>query len=157
MIPELPFDTRLANFMAVLDEARTGGVTTIQDLTRAPQVRVYREVQRRGDLTCRIQLRPMLDMVEHVDALGISEGIGDDWIKFIGLKAWVDGIMGSSGAMFFDPYSTARVSGENRAPPHASHGTFTSGRKLISIFLSPCPSHTSQRPPRTLNEKRAGP
>jgi len=104
VIPELPFDTRLANFVAVLDEARTGGVTTIQDLTRAPQVQVYREVQRRGDLTCRIQLRPMLDMVEHIDALGISEGIGDDWIKFIGLKAWVDGIMGSSGAMFFEPY-----------------------------------------------------
>ncbi len=104
VIPPLPFDTRLANFMAVLEEARAGGVTTIQDLTRAPQVQVYREVQRRGDLTCRIQLRPMLDMVEHVDALGISEGVGDDWIKFIGLKAWVDGIMGSNGAMFFEPY-----------------------------------------------------
>ncbi len=104
VIPPLPFDTRLANFMAVLEEARAGGVTTIQDLTRAPQVQVYREVQRRGELTCRIQLRPMLDMVEHVDALGISEGVGDDWIKFIGLKAWVDGIMGSSGAMFFEPY-----------------------------------------------------
>ncbi|MFC1639608.1 amidohydrolase [Gemmatimonadota bacterium] len=104
VIPPLPFDTRLANFMAVLDEARAGGVTTMQDLTRAPQVMVYREVQRRGDLTCRIQLRPMLDMVEHVAGLGISEGVGDDWIKFIGLKAWVDGIMGSSGAMFFEPY-----------------------------------------------------
>jgi predicted amidohydrolase YtcJ len=43
-------------------------------------------------------------MVGHVADLGISEGVGDDWIKFIGLKAWVDGIMGSSGAMFFEPY-----------------------------------------------------
>ncbi len=104
VIPPLPFDTRLANFMAVLERAREVGVTTIQDLTRAPQVMVYREVQRRGDLTCRIQLRPMLDQVDHIAGLGISEGIGDDWIKFIGLKAWVDGIMGSSGAMFFEPY-----------------------------------------------------
>ena len=103
-IPPLPFDTRMANFMAALHEARIGGVTTMQDLTSAPQVMVYREAQRRGDLTCRIQLRPMLDEVEHIAELGISEGIGDDWIKFIGLKAWVDGIMGSSGAMFFEPY-----------------------------------------------------
>jgi len=104
VIPPLPFETRVANFLAVLDEARAGGVTTMQDITSATQVMVYREVQRRGDLTCRIQLRPMLDMVEHIANLGISEGIGDDWIRFIGLKAWVDGIMGSSGAMFFEPY-----------------------------------------------------
>ena len=37
-------------------------------------------------------------------ALGISRGFGDDWLKLIGYKAWVDGIMGSSGAMFFEPY-----------------------------------------------------
>jgi len=104
VIPPLPFETRVANFLAVLEEARGGGVTTMQDITSASQVMVYREVQRRGDLTCRIQLRPMLDMVEHIANLGISEGIGDDWIRFIGLKAWVDGIMGSSGAMFFEPY-----------------------------------------------------
>ena len=50
-------------------------------------------------------LRPTLDNVEHVAALGISRGFGDDWLRFIGYKAWVDGIMGSSGAMFFEPYT----------------------------------------------------
>ncbi len=104
VIPELPFETRLANLRAVLQEAREGGVTTIQDITRAPQVMAYRELQRRGELTVRLQLRPQLDLVPHVAALGISEGIGDDWIKFVGYKAYVDGIMGSSGAMFFEPY-----------------------------------------------------
>jgi hypothetical protein len=38
-----------------------------------------------------------------VAALGISRGLGDDWLKFIGFKAWVDGIMGSSGALFYAP------------------------------------------------------
>jgi predicted amidohydrolase YtcJ len=50
-------------------------------------------------------LRPTLDNVAHTGALGISRGFGDDWLRFIGYKAWVDGIMGSSGAMFFDPYT----------------------------------------------------
>ncbi len=104
MIPPTPFETRLTQVRAVLDEARTGGVTTIQDLTTAPQLEAYRELQRRGELTARILLRPTLDNVSHVAALGITQGFGDDWLKFIGYKAWVDGIMGSSGAMFFEPY-----------------------------------------------------
>jgi predicted amidohydrolase YtcJ len=41
----------------------------------------------------------------HAEALGISRGFGDDWLRFIGFKAWVDGIMGNSSAMFFEPYT----------------------------------------------------
>jgi predicted amidohydrolase YtcJ len=104
VIPPTPFETRLAQVRAVMDEARIGGVTTIQDLTTAPQLEAYRELQRRGELTVRINLRPQLGEVEHAAALGISGGFGDDWLRFVGYKAWVDGIMGSSGAMFFEPY-----------------------------------------------------
>jgi predicted amidohydrolase YtcJ len=103
-IPPLPFETRLAQVRAVIQEAREGGVTTMQDLTRGPQLQAYRELQRRGELTVRINLRPQLGEVEHVATLGISGGLGDDWLRFVGYKAWVDGIMGSSGAMFFEPY-----------------------------------------------------
>lgn len=106
VIPPTPFETRLTQVRAVLDEARTGGVTSIQDLTTAPQLEAYRELQRRGELTARILLRPTLDNVTHVAALGITRGFGDDWLKFIGFKAWVDGIMGNSSALFFEPYDS---------------------------------------------------
>lgn len=104
VIPPIPFEQRLAQVRAVLKEAREGGVTTIQDLTSAEQLRAYQELRRRGELTARIMLRPTLDNVAHASALGISRGFGDDWLRFIGYKAWVDGIMGNSGAMFFEPY-----------------------------------------------------
>jgi len=104
VIPPVPFEQRLVQVRAVLKEAREGGVTTMQDLTSAEQLRAYQELQRRGELTARIMLRPTLDNVTHTRALGISKGFGDEWLKFIGYKAWVDGIMGSSGAMFFQPY-----------------------------------------------------
>jgi predicted amidohydrolase YtcJ len=104
VIPPVPFEQRLVQVRAVLKEAREGGVTTMQDLTGADQLRAYQELHRRGELTSRIMLRPTLDNVTHTRALGISKGFGDDWLKFIGYKAWVDGIMGSSGAMFFEPY-----------------------------------------------------
>jgi len=105
VIPPIPFEQRLTQVRAVLKEAREGGVTTMQDLTSADQLRAYQELQRRGELTSRIMLRPTLDNVTHTAALGITRGFGDDWLKYIGYKAWVDGIMGSSGAMFFEPYS----------------------------------------------------
>ena len=50
---------------------------------------------------------------------------------------------------------TASVSGLKRAPWHWSHGTFTSGRKLISMVRMPWPSQAGQRPSPVLNEKRA--
>jgi predicted amidohydrolase YtcJ len=105
VIPPIPFEQRLVQVRAVLKEAREGGVTTMQDLTGAEQLRAYQELQRRGELTSRIMLRPTLDNVVHTRALGISKGFGDEWLRFVGYKAWVDGIMGSSGAMFFEPYT----------------------------------------------------
>jgi hypothetical protein len=105
VIPPIPFEQRLTQVRAVLEEAREGGVTTMQDLTSAAQLRAYQELQRRGELTARIMLRPTLDNVTHTAALGISRGFGDDWLRYAGYKAWVDGIMGNSSAMFFEPYS----------------------------------------------------
>jgi hypothetical protein len=105
VIPPVPFEQRLVQVRAVLKEAREGGVTTMQDLTSAPQLRAYQELQRGGGLSCRIMLRPTLDNVTHTQALGISKGFGNEWLRFVGYKAWVDGIMGSSGAMFFESYT----------------------------------------------------
>jgi hypothetical protein len=104
VIPAKPFDQRLVEVRAVLAEAREAGVTTIQDLSSGEQVRAYRHLQASGELTARIMIRPDIFQGEHVAALGLGPGFGDDWLKFIGYKGWVDGIMGNSSAMFFEPY-----------------------------------------------------
>ncbi len=98
------FEQRLAEVREVLREAREGGVTTIQDITSAAQLHAYQALKESGELTARMMIRPSLDNVTHTGGLGISQGFGDDWLRFIGYKAWVDGIMGSSGAMFFEEY-----------------------------------------------------
>ena len=90
---------------AVLKEARESGVTTMQDLTSGPQLQAYQELRRRGELTARINIRPQLWEAPHVLPLGLPRGFGDDWLRLVGYKAWIDGIMGSSGALFFEPYN----------------------------------------------------
>lgn len=104
VIPPKAFEQRLVEVRAVLAEAREAGVTTIQDLSSGEQVRAYQHLKDRGELTARIMIRPDIFQVDHVAALGITRGFGDDWLKFIGYKGWVDGIMGNSSAMFFRAY-----------------------------------------------------
>ncbi len=104
-VTPISFEQRLVQVRAVLQEAREGGVTTMQDLTSADQLRAYQALESRGELTARIMLRPTLDNAERIAGLGITRGFGNDWLKYIGYKAWVDGIMGNSSAMFFESYS----------------------------------------------------
>jgi predicted amidohydrolase YtcJ len=104
-VTPISFEQRLVQVRAVLQEAREGGVTTVQDLTTPDQLRAYQALEKSGELTARILLRPTLDNADRIAGLGITRGFGGDWLKFIGFKAWVDGIMGNSSAMFFAPYS----------------------------------------------------
>ena len=104
VIPPMPFEQRLVGVRAVLKEAREGGVTTIQDLTDAEQLRAYQSLRASDELTVRIMVRPNIFQVEHIAALGLTRDFGDDYLKLVGYKGWVDGIMGNSSAMFFQPY-----------------------------------------------------
>jgi hypothetical protein len=62
--------------------------------------------------------------------------------------------MASTSPIVLPRSLTCSVSGLKRAPPQPSQVILTSGRKDISIFLTPWPSQASQRPPEVLNEKR---
>lgn len=106
VIPPKPMEQRLAEARAALAQLRSFGVTTIHDITPAEQLAAYQELRRRGELTVRVYARPTLDKWEHLAALGIRHGFGDDWIKIGGLKGFVDGIMGNSSARFYEPYLT---------------------------------------------------
>ena len=117
VIPPMPFEQRLVGLRAVLKEAREGGVTTIQDLTSAEQLRAYQALRASGELTARIMIRPNIFQGTHVAALGITRGFGDEWLKVIGYKGWVDGIMGNSSAMFFRPYDHDPINRGALRPP----------------------------------------
>jgi predicted amidohydrolase YtcJ len=117
VIPPMPFEQRLVGVRAVLKEAREAGVTTIQDLTDAEQMRAYQHLKANGELTARIMVRPNIFQGGHVAALGLTRGFGDEWLKIIGYKGWVDGIMGNSSAMFFKPYDHDPVNRGILRPP----------------------------------------
>ena len=48
-------------------------------------------------------------------------------------------VISSTSAIVLPRYRTSRVSRLYRLPLHTSHGTYTSGKKCISIFIIPSP------------------
>jgi predicted amidohydrolase YtcJ len=80
-------------------------------------MRAYQHLHAAGELTARIMARPNIFQGGHVAALGITRGFGDDWLKVIGYKGWVDGIMGNSSAMFFRPYDHDPINRGILRPP----------------------------------------
>ncbi len=104
VIPAKSMEQRLAEARVALERLRGFGVTGIHDITPPEQLEVFQELKRRGELTVRVYARPTLDRWQHLAALGIGHGFGDELLEIGGLKGFVDGIMGNSSARFYEPY-----------------------------------------------------
>ena len=88
-----------------LAEISRHGVTNVSDMSDDLQLDIYKELQRSGELIVRIHFRPGLDRWKEMADRGIRVGSGDEWIRMGALKGHIDGIMGTSSARFFEPYS----------------------------------------------------
>lgn len=95
---------------AALVEARRLGVTSVQDLdgsdapTRRKLFHVYQQLARKGQLTCRIDLRWPISELKELLNLGAEAELGSDYIRIGGVKGFMDGSLGSSTARMFEPY-----------------------------------------------------
>lgn len=121
VIPPKTMDQKLAEARLALARLREHGVTTFFDITPPEQVEVYHEMRRRGELTARVNMRMVLDTWDEMRHSGIVEGSGDQWIRYQGLKGFVDGIMGGSSARFYEPYLTTGVPGNWRNQGNTGH------------------------------------
>ena len=122
-IPPKSMEQKLAEARAALADLARHGVTTFFDITPPDQVEVYHLLRTRGELTARVNMRMVLDTWDEMRDAGIREGFGDDWIRYQGLKGFVDGIMGNSQARFYEPYLTTGVRGTWRDATNTGHVT----------------------------------
>jgi predicted amidohydrolase YtcJ len=92
---------------AALGEAARVGVTSIQDISGWRDYGVYRRFHESGRLTVRVYARtPMRSWKRQADLVA-EEGAGDRWLRLGGLKAFLDGSLGSTTALFFEPFEDA--------------------------------------------------
>jgi hypothetical protein len=113
VIPPPSYAQRKAEALRALEEMRRWGVTSVHDnVANFDQLQLLYDLQKSGELTARFWARMWLsewervrDYIRERNLPAVSGGWGDDYIRLGGLKAWVDGIMGNSSALFFEPYS----------------------------------------------------
>ncbi len=103
----------------ILDEYRFAlklmaemGIVEIHDMFRSfKEVERFVKLQEEGELTCRVWMRPWLDLQEAMFEKGYTMGSHprtnnrDYFLRFGSFKSANDGFLGSRGAMLFEPYN----------------------------------------------------
>ena len=101
---------RLEGAAAAMELARRCGVTSIQDIGSVEDLRTYQTLLERGELSVRVDCRIPLSQYKLLADAGIRAHFGGDMLRIGSLKAFADGSLGSTTALFFEPYegSTSR-------------------------------------------------
>ncbi len=98
---------KLAAARAASAHAASHGVTSVQDMSAGSDTGVYQELLERGELKTRIYAVWPLPQWEQLARTGVRAPFGNDWLRIGGLKGFSDGSLGSSTALFFEPYLEA--------------------------------------------------
>jgi predicted amidohydrolase YtcJ len=88
--------------------AASHGVTAVADVS-VPwyEVAALKRAHAAGRLTTRVAVFvPLEDWRQMVDTVR-ANGVGDDWLRVAGVKGYVDGSLGSTTALFYEPYNDA--------------------------------------------------
>jgi predicted amidohydrolase YtcJ len=108
VIPSPSEEVMAEAIRAALAYAAENGVTSVQDMSASPEVfGVYQKLLANGVLTVRVYgLQPLSEWGRLARA-GVRAWFGNDRLKIGGLKGFADGSLGSTTALFFEPYLDA--------------------------------------------------
>jgi len=91
--------------LAATAHAASLGVTSVTDVSADEDVRLYSWMAERGELKNRIYGARNIVNWEVLARAGVRAGFGNDLVRIGGLKGFSDGSLGSSTALFLEPYA----------------------------------------------------
>jgi hypothetical protein len=108
VIPSPSEEVMAEAIRAALVYAAENGVTSVQDMSASPEVfGVYQKLLANGELTVRVYGLQPLSEWGRLARVGVRAWFGNDKLKIGGLKGFADGSLGSTTALFFEPYLDA--------------------------------------------------
>ncbi|HEY0169738.1 MAG TPA: amidohydrolase [Pyrinomonadaceae bacterium] len=123
VIPEPSPAEKLDAARAATAHAAAHGVTSVQDMSAGADVGVYQTLLERGELKTRVYAVSPLPDWERLGRVGVRRAFGGDMLRVGGLKAFADGSLGSTTALFFEPYldapNTSGLPGDEMFPEGA--------------------------------------
>jgi predicted amidohydrolase YtcJ len=121
--PPASFDERLAAARAATNYAASLGVTSVQDMSAGTDVGIYQTLLDHGELKTRIYAVSPLPDWQRVARTGVRAHFGSEMLRVGGLKGFADGSLGSTTALFYEPYlddpSTSGIAGDEMYPEGA--------------------------------------
>jgi predicted amidohydrolase YtcJ len=121
VIPPPTPEQMAESIRAAMRYAAANGVTSVQDMSAAPEVlAVYERLLKSGELTLRISGHQPISSWENLARVGITATFGGEKLHIGGLKGFADGSLGSTTALFFQPYldapNTSGLASEDMIP-----------------------------------------
>jgi predicted amidohydrolase YtcJ len=108
VIPSPSEEVMAEAIRAALAYAAENGVTSVQDMSASPEVfGVYQKLLANGEMTVRVYGIQPLSEWGRLARVGVRAWFGNDKLKIGGLKGFADGSLGSTTALFFEPYLDA--------------------------------------------------
>lgn len=107
VMPEPTREQLQAALIAAGDDFLSKGVTSVAEagIHNPTEMRAYVDLRNEGRLPVRTYLMMMIDeMLDHMVALGIRTGFGDEWLRIGPAKFFLDGSIGGRTARMSQPY-----------------------------------------------------
>jgi predicted amidohydrolase YtcJ len=104
---EADLDQAMAQALAALAEL---GVTSVHSMDSARGFASLQRLHSKDRLPIRITYNLPLADLHHAERMGVRSGWGDEWLRIWGVKAFLDGSLGSRTAEMLDGSGTARLS-----------------------------------------------
>ena len=89
---------------AVLKDLSARGITGVHNIEDDRSLRVLQRLHGRGELSVRVLLYLQRHSLRNAVHLGLQAGFGDDYLRFAGIKLFMDGALGPQTAAMLDPY-----------------------------------------------------
>jgi predicted amidohydrolase YtcJ len=107
VIPPATLEEKLVAARAATNHAASLGVTSVQDVSASVDVGVYQTLLDRGELKTRVYAVWPLPSWDRLARTGIRAHFGSPMLRTGGLKGFSDGSLGSTTALFYEPYRDA--------------------------------------------------
>ncbi len=121
-LPASSPDDRLRGLARAVEMWHAAGLTSICDALIAPaDVALLRRARAAGLLTLRVGMLLSIDHYAKARALGVGSGFGDDMLRFVGVKAFVDGAIGGRTCLLSEPYADVGGHGLQTTPTGELH------------------------------------
>ena len=107
VIPPRSQQEKRSAALAATDHAARLGVTSLTDVSADDDISLYRGMYTQGELKTRIYAARSIVSWQLALKRAAGDATGADWVRGGVLKGFSDGSLGSSTALFFEPYDDA--------------------------------------------------